>query len=212
MLCESGRTRVLCTVSVEDRVPPWMLGKPGGWLTAEYSMLPGATQQRKPRDGRTGRPMDGRSQEIQRMVGRALRCALDLTILPELTLWVDCDVIAADGGTRTAAVNGAMVAMYDALLFLEEQRRLKKWPLLGMVAATSVGLVNGEVMLDLDYQEDSSADVDLNLVYGDNGKFVEVGGAAEKRPFTPEQLQEMLTMGTAGCTKVLEAQKKALGL
>ena len=212
VLAECGRTRVLCTVSVQDQVPPWMVGKPGGWLTAEYAMLPGASPQRKPRDGRTGRPIDGRSQEIQRMVGRAMRCAMDLTMLPEMTLWVDCDVLSADGGTRTTAINGAMVALHDALLWLEEQRKLRQWPLLGMVAATSVGLVENEVMLDLDYQEDSSADVDMNVVLGANGKLIEVQGAAEKRPFAVEQLQTMLTMATTGCQQILELQKKSLGL
>lgn len=211
MLAASGRTRVLCTVSVQEQVPPWMVGKPGGWLTAEYSMLPGSTPQRKPRDGRTGRPLDGRSQEIQRMVGRALRCAMDLTLMPDVTLWVDCDVIAADGGTRTTAVNGAAVALYDALLWMEEQRRLRQWPLLGLVAAMSVGLVGGEPMLDLDYQEDSSADVDMNVVMG-GGKLIEVQGAAEGRPFAVEQLHAMLAMAQNGCEQVLAEQKKVLGI
>lgn len=213
VLAECGRTRVLCTVSVQDQVPPWMYGKqPGGWLTAEYSMLPSAGQPRKPREGRTGRPLDGRTQEIQRMVGRALRCALDLAVLPEVTLWVDCDVISADGGTRTTAINGSLVALYDALLWMEQQRQLRKWPLRGLVSAVSVGLVDDLVVADLDYQEDSIADVDLNVVCAADGRLVEVQGAAERRPFALDRFQQMLALGQGGCAKVVDLQKKALGL
>ncbi|MBM4063667.1 MAG: ribonuclease PH, partial [Planctomycetes bacterium] len=159
VLAECGKTKVLCTVCVQDQVPQWMANRhAGGWLTAEYAMLPGAGQPRKPREGRTGRPLDGRSFEIQRLVGRSLRSAVDLGALPEVTLWVDCDVIAADGGTRTTAINGSVVALYDALLWMEEQRLLPKWPLRGLVSAISVGLVNGAPMLDPDYQEDSQAE------------------------------------------------------
>ncbi|MGE3171521.1 MAG: ribonuclease PH [Planctomycetota bacterium] len=213
VLAECGRTRVLCTVSVQEQVPPWMYNKqPGGWLTAEYSMLPSAGQPRKPREGRTGRPLDGRTQEIQRMVGRALRCALDLAALPEITLWVDCDVISADGGTRTTAINGAIVALYDALLFMEEQRQLRAWPLRGLVSAVSVGLVGDEVIADLDYLEDSSADVDLNVICAADGRIVEIQGAAEKRPFSIEQFQAMLALGQTTCAQVVDLQKKTLGL
>jgi ribonuclease PH len=213
VLAECGRTRVLCTVCVQDQVPPWMYGKqPGGWLTAEYSMLPSAGMPRKPREGRTGRPLDGRTQEIQRMVGRALRCALDLAILPEVTLWVDCDVIAADGGTRTTAINGAIVALYDALLWMEEQRQLRKWPLRGLVSAVSVGLLDDLVVTDLDYLEDSVAEVDLNVVCSADGRIVEVQGAAEKRPFAVEQFQAMLALAQSGCAKVVELQKQVLGI
>ncbi|MBL9077476.1 MAG: ribonuclease PH [Planctomycetes bacterium] len=213
VLTECGRTKVLCTVSVQDQVPPWMYNRhAGGWLTAEYSMLPGAGQPRKPREGRTGRPLDGRTFEIQRLVGRALRCAVDLGALPELTLWVDCDVISADGGTRTASVNGALVAVYDALLWLEEQKRLPKWPLRGMVSAVSVGLVGGEPMIDLDYDEDSTAEVDLNVVCAADGRLIEVQGAAEKRPFSLEQFQQMLAMAQLACTRIDALQKQALGI
>ncbi|MEQ1631672.1 MAG: ribonuclease PH [Planctomycetota bacterium] len=213
VLAECGRTRVLCTVSVQEQVPPWMYNKqPGGWLTAEYSMLPSAGQPRKPREGRTGRPLDGRTQEIQRMVGRALRCALDLAVLPEVTLWVDCDVLSADGGTRTTAINGSIVALYDALLWMEEQRQLRKWPLRGLVGATSVGLVDSEIVADLDFGEDSTADVDLNIVCAADGRIVEVQGAAERRPFAIEQFQAMLAMGQAGCAQIVAAQKQILGL
>jgi ribonuclease PH len=213
VLAECGRTKVLCTVSVQDQVPPWMYKRhAGGWLTAEYAMLPGAGHPRKPRDGRTGRPLDGRSHEIQRLIGRALRCAVDLGALPEVTLWVDCDVLQADGGTRTTAINGALVAMYDALLWMEEQKQLPKWPLRGLVSAVSVGLVDGEPMIDLDYDEDSSAEVDLNVVCAADGRLIEVQGAAEKRPFTMEQFQAMLALAQDGCARVQELQTKTLGL
>lgn len=213
VLAECGRTRVLCTVSVQDQVPQWMYGKqPGGWLTAEYSMLPSAGMPRKPREGRTGRPIDGRTQEIQRMVGRALRCALDLAILPEATLWVDCDVLAADGGTRTTAINGAVIALYDALLWMEEQRLLRKWPLRGLVSAVSIGLLGDLIVSDLDYQEDSEADVDLNVVCAADGRIVEVQGAAERRPFKVEQFQSMLALAQTGCAGIVELQKKTLGI
>lgn len=191
----------------------WMANRhAGGWLTAEYAMLPGAGQPRKPRDGRTGRPPDGRSLEIQRLIGRALRSSLDLAALPEITLWVDCDVISADGGTRTTAINGAAVALYDALLWLEEQRKLPNWPLRGLVAAISVGLVQGEALCDLDYHEDSSADVDLNVVTSSSGNLIEIQGTAEKKPFSNEQLQEMLGMAGNACAEIRTLQKQALGL
>ncbi|HEX6813299.1 MAG TPA: ribonuclease PH, partial [Planctomycetota bacterium] len=213
VLAECGKTKVLCTVSVQDQVPQWMYNRhAGGWLTAEYSMLPGAGQPRKPREGRTGRPLDGRSFEIQRLIGRALRCAVDLGALPEVTLWVDCDVIAADGGTRTTAINGAVVALYDALLWMEEQKQLPKWPLRGLVSAVSVGLVAGSPMLDLDYHEDSAADVDLNVVCASDGRLIEVQGAAEKRPFGLDQFQAMLAMAQTACATICSLQQKTLGL
>lgn len=213
VLAECGKTKVLCTVSVQDQVPQWMFNRhQGGWLTAEYSMLPGAGQPRKPRDGRTGRPLDGRSFEIQRLIGRALRCAVDLVALPEVTLWVDCDVLAADGGTRTTSVNGALVALYDALLWMEEQKMLPKWPLRGFVSAVSVGVLGGTPVVDLDYQEDSGAEVDLSVVCTGDGRLVEVQGGAEKRPFAIEQFQQMVAMGQTACAQIVELQKKALGV
>jgi ribonuclease PH len=175
-------------------------------------MLPGAGQPRKPRDGRTGRPLDGRSFEIQRLIGRALRCAIDLAALPEVTLWIDCDVIQADGGTRTTSVNGAIVAVYDALLWMEEQKQLPKWPLRGLVSAVSVGVVGTTPMLDLDYQEDSSAEVDLSVVCAADGRLIEVQGGAEKKPFAMEQFQQMVGMGQTGCAFIRDLQKKALGI
>ncbi len=213
MLAECGNTRVLCTVCVQDQVPQWMYNRhSGGWLTAEYSMLPSAGTPRKPREGRTGRPLDGRSFEIQRLIGRTLRCAVDLGAMPEVTLWIDCDVLSADGGTRTTAINGAIVALYDALLWMEEQRQLPKWPLRGLVSATSVGLVGGQPLIDLDFHEDSSADVDLNVVCASDGKLIEVQGAAEKRPFSIEQFQQMLDMAQRACQQIRAAQEQALGL
>jgi ribonuclease PH len=213
VLAECGKTKVLCTVSVQDQVPQWMYNRhQGGWLTAEYAMLPGAGQPRKPRDGRTGRPLDGRSFEIQRLIGRALRCAVDLQQLPEVTLWIDCDVISADGGTRTTSVNGAVVALYDALLWMEEQKQLPKWPLRGLVSAVSVGVVGGTPMVDLDYSEDSTAEVDLSVVCAADGRLIEVQGGAEKRPFAMDQFQQMLALGQTGCATVVDLQKKALGI
>ncbi|MFO1030756.1 MAG: ribonuclease PH [Planctomycetota bacterium] len=213
VLVESGKTKVLCTVTVQEQVPQWMYNRhAGGWLTAEYSMLPGAGQPRKPRDGRSGRPLDGRSFEIQRLIGRALRCAVDLGALPEVTLWVDCDVLQADGGTRTASVNGAVVAVYDALLWMEEQKMLPKWPLRGLVSAVSVGIVGGTPMVDLDYSEDSAAEVDLSVVLAADGRLIEVGGGAEKRPFALDQFQQMLTLAQQACGEVTTLQKQALGI
>jgi len=213
VLAECGKTKVLCTVCVQDQVPQWMANRhAGGWLTAEYAMLPGAGQPRKPREGRTGRPLDGRSFEIQRLVGRSLRSAVDLGALPEVTLWVDCDVIAADGGTRTTAINGSVVALYDALLWMEEQRLLPKWPLRGLVSAISVGLVNGAPMLDPDYQEDSQAEADLNVVWANDGKLIEVQVGAERRPFSFEQLQAMLAMAQQACAQIRAQQKQVLGI
>jgi ribonuclease PH len=213
VLVECGKTKVLCTVCVQDQVPPWMYNRhQGGWLTAEYSMLPGAGSPRKPRDGRTGRPLDGRSFEIQRLIGRAMRCAVDLGALPEVTLWIDCDVLSADGGTRTASVNGAAVAVYDALLWMEEQKQLPKWPLRGLVSAVSVGIVGGTPMIDLDYQEDSSAEVDLSIVTASDGRLIEIGGGAEKKPFTTEQFQSMLSLAQTACEGIREQQRQVLGI
>ncbi|MGB3968304.1 MAG: ribonuclease PH [Planctomycetota bacterium] len=213
VLAECGKTKVLCTVCVQDQVPQWMYNRhQGGWLTAEYSMLPGAGQPRKPRDGRTGRPLDGRSFEIQRLIGRALRCAIDLTVLPEITLWVDCDVISADGGTRTTSVNGAVVALYDALLWMEEQKQLPKWPLRGLVGAVSVGVVGSTPMIDLDYQEDSAAEVDLSVVCAADGRLIEVQGGAEKRPVALDQFQQMVGMAQTACATIRDLQKSVLGI
>ncbi len=210
VLAESGNTRVLCTVSYQDQVPPWMSNQRGAWVTAEYSMLPGSTAPRKQRE--RNNKVDGRSLEIQRLIGRSLRCAVDLKKLPEITLWIDCDVIAADGGTRTTAINGAYVAMYDALLWLEQRKIIRQWPLACAVSAISVGLVDGVPLADLDYQEDSRADVDLTVVCTDDGRFVELQGAAEKTPFDQDQLAQLLALGKTGNASVQAVQKAALGL
>lgn len=205
VLVAAGKTRVLCTVSVQDNVPPWLKGQNQGWVTAEYGMLPGSTNSRKPRDGRTGR-VDGRSQEIQRLIGRCLRTIVDMRKLPEVTLWVDCDVISADGGTRTAAINGACVALHDALSTLD----LKDWPLRHLVSAISVGVVKNDVLVDLDYTEDHAAAVDMNIACVSDGRFVEVQGTAERAPFSDEQFQEMLTKASAACRHIHELQQEAL--
>ena len=210
MLVECGRTKVLCTVSVTDGVPMWMKGQGSGWVTAEYSMLPGSTQGRKPRD-RNNR-VDARSLEIQRLIGRSLRSVIHMKSLPEMTFWCDCDVLSADGGTRTASINGACVALYDALLLLEERKEIRDWPMPDLVNAISVGIVGGETLVDLDYKEDSGADVDMNLVCTSGGDFVEVQGSAEGAVFSPEQLQEMLEAGRTACAQVDKLQRQALGL
>ena len=213
MLAECGKTKVLCTVGVQDQVPHWMYNRQkGGWLTAEYAMLPNAGSPRKPRDGRTGRPLDGRTQEIQRLIGRALRCAVDLKQLPEVTLWVDCDVLQADGGTRTTSINGAVVALYDALLYMEEQKRLPKWPMRGLVSAMSVGLHGDDMLVDLDRREDNAADADLNVICASDGKLIEVQGAAEGAPFAVEKFHGMVELGQRSCESVDKLQREALGL
>jgi ribonuclease PH len=202
---------VLCTVTVTDWVPQWLTGSNQAWLTAEYSMLPGSTGSRKPREGRLGR-VDGRSMEIQRLIGRALRSLIDLKGMPEITLWVDCDVLSADGGTRTTAITGACVAMHDALTSLTRDGRLKTWPMNGLCAATSVGVVDGMVLADLDYAEDSRADVDMNVVCLSDGRFVEVQGSAERSPFDADAFARMLELARAKCAEIIGLQKRALGI
>lgn len=208
VLASFGETRVLCTVCVTDGVPKWLHGKGKGWMTAEYSMLPSSTEGRKSRD-RSGR-VDGRSVEIQRLIGRALRGVVDLERLPEKTLWVDCDVLQADGGTRTTAISGAWVALHDALTWMDERRILRSWPLVDQLGAISVGVVDGEPVADLDYSEDSKAEVDMNLVMTGKGEFIEVQGSAEGAPFSRATLDRMLEMGEAGIRQVFEHQKQAL--
>jgi ribonuclease PH len=199
-----GLTRVLCTASVEEGVPPWRVGSGLGWVTAEYGMLPASTGSRKAREARTGRP-DSRSLEISRFIGRCLRVVMDLAALKDLTIWLDCDVLRADGGTRTAAVSGAYVALRDAL----EHLKPKKWPLASSVAAVSVGLVGGRALLDLDYREDSRADVDLNIAMTGEGKFVELQGTAESAPFDDTALQDMLRLARLGVASVTMKQQMA---
>jgi ribonuclease PH len=210
-LIEWGQTRVICGVTVEEIVPRWMKeqGVSGGWITAEYSMLPYSTLQRKPRDISKGR-IDGRSQEIQRLIGRALRSALDLEQLGPRTVWIDCDVLQADGGTRTAAITGAYVALALAVSRLMKEGKLTGNPLLFPVAAVSVGIVQGQPLLDLCYVEDVAASVDLNLVMNGRGEFIELQGTGEEATFTEPQLHELLALGKEGIRALLEAQERAL--
>ena len=205
-----GRTRVLCTAMATDGVPPWMQGRGRGWLTAEYSMLPSSTDRRKSRD-RAGR-IDGRSVEIQRLIGRALRSVVNFKKMTERTVWVDCDVLQADGGTRTTAISGAWVALHDLFTHMDEQRILRAWPLETQLAAVSVGVVDGRVVCDLPYEEDARAETDMNLVMTGEGKFIEVQGTAEGEPFSRQELDGMLEIGEAGIRRIFDLQRRALGL
>lgn len=210
VLVEAGMTRVICTVSLQEGVPPFLKGSGRGWLTAEYGMLPRSTPERNPRDGGRGRQA-GRTYEIQRLIGRSLRAVTDLEALGERTLVLDCDVLQADGGTRTAAITGAFVALVDALDHLRRQGVVEDLPLFSFVAAVSVGLVQGEVLLDLTYEEDARAEVDMNVVMTGDGRFVEVQGTAEKKPFDRGQLDRLLDMAQTGVRTLLDLQKQVLG-
>jgi ribonuclease PH len=211
VLIRFGRTQVICAATLEESVPRWMReqGVEGGWITAEYSMLPYSTSPRKPRDAARGRP-DGRATEIQRLIGRSLRAAVDLAALGQRTLWVDCDVLQADGGTRTAAITGACVAMALACRTLIENGKISHNPIKRRLAAVSVGVVEGVPMVDLSYEEDSSASVDLNLVMTDKLEFVELQGSGEEAVFSEDQLVEMLRLGKAGIRQLLEIQELSL--
>ena len=202
-----GRTRVLCAATVEDRVPNWLRGQGRGWVTAEYGMLPRSTGERTPRTSATG----GRTQEIQRLIGRSLRAVTDLTAFGERVVTLDCDVIEADGGTRTAAINGAMVALHDAFVWLSNRGHLARPPLLDNVAAVSVGMVNGAPCLDLDYAEDSKAEVDMNVVMTGAGRFVEVQGTGETATFTELELRRMLALARVGIRRVTALHRRMLG-
>ena len=212
-LIEWGNTRVICGVTVEEMVPRWMKeqGVTGGWITAEYSMLPYSTLQRKPRDITKGR-LEGRSQEIQRLIGRAMRTALDLEKLGTRTIWVDCDVLQADGGTRTAAITGGYVALALALRKLVAEGKLAEDPMRRGVAAVSVGIVGNQTLLDLCYTEDAAAAVDLNLVMDSASEFIELQGTGEEATFSEAQLAEMLAVGKAGVQELLALQKAALAV
>ncbi|MCX6903627.1 MAG: ribonuclease PH [Verrucomicrobia bacterium] len=211
-LIEWGQTRVICGVTIDESVPRWMKEQnvSGGWITAEYSMLPYSTLQRKPRDISKGK-IDGRSQEIQRLIGRAMRAALDLEKLGPRTVWVDCDVLQADGGTRTAAITGSYVALAQAVGKLRAAGLIQENPLQHAVAAVSVGIVNGQPLLDLCYTEDAGASVDLNLVMNSAGEFIELQGTGEEATFSEAQLGAMLTLGRAGIRQLLELQVAAIG-
>lgn len=210
MLIEMGATKVICTASVEEKVPPFLKGQGRGWVTAEYAMIPRATVERVPREATRGK-QGGRTLEIQRLIGRSLRAVTAMEEMGERTFWMDCDVIQADGGTRTAAVTGAFVALADAIAVVRKKGLLKKNPLKDYLAAVSVGKVAGEFLADLCYAEDCLAEVDLNLVMTGKGEFVEVQGTAERSPFTPEQLQKFLELGWEGIKSLIKLQQELLG-
>jgi len=209
VLIELGNTRVICTASVEEKVPPFLKDQKKGWLTAEYSMLPRATPTRTIRESTQGR-IGGRTHEIQRLIGRSLRAIIDLEAIGERTLWIDCDVIQADGGTRTASITGAYIALVDAVRYMIKNGIIERNPIKDYLAAVSVGIVNGSPRLDLCYEEDSIAEVDMNVVMTGSGEFVEVQGTAEGKPFKKETLDSLLRLAEAGITKLINLQKELL--
>jgi ribonuclease PH len=208
-LISIGNTRVLCAATIEEKVPQWMKGRGLGWVTAEYSMLPRATQERTQREASRGK-VGGRTHEIQRIIGRALRAVTDMAKLGERTVWLDCDVIQADGGTRTAAVTGAWVALALALLKVENPANRSRWPLAGQIAATSVGIIAGTPLLDLPYEEDSRAEVDMNVFMTDAGKLVEIQGTAEASPFSRAELDTLLGLAERGIGALLAKQRETV--
>lgn len=208
-LFEAGNTKVVCTASIETGVPPFLRGKGTGWITAEYSMLPRSCQKRVPRESSRGKT-GGRTHEIQRLIGRSMRSVTDMNVLGERTIWLDCDVIQADGGTRCAAINGSFIALCLALNVLKKEGVIDDIPVDDFVAAISVGIVGGQVCLDLDYEEDSTAEVDMNIVMTASDKFIELQGTAEKEPFDREKMDEMLIMGQKGIRTVISRQKETL--
>ena len=210
VLIEAGRTRVICTASVEDRVPPFLRNTGKGWVTAEYGMLPRATSTRTQREASTGK-VGGRTQEIQRLIGRSLRSVTNLPALGERTIWIDCDVIQADGGTRTASITGAFVALALAIEALRKREVIKSIPLLDYVAAISVGIVDGEALLDLAYDDDSRAEVDMNIVKTGDGRFIEVQGTAEGIPFGREALTTLLDLADIGIRQLIDKQRAIVG-
>jgi len=210
VLVEMGETKVICGVSIEDKVPPFLRNSGKGWLTAEYSMLPRSTHTRSTREAVQGR-IGGRTHEIQRLIGRVLRAIVNLDVIGEKTIWIDCDVIQADGGTRTASITGGYVALVDALWNMKRRGVVEKIPLRDSVAAISVGLVNGEIILDLSYEEDSRAEVDMNFVMTGKGMLIEVQGTAEKTPFSKDQFDTMYQYALRGINEITRVQKQALG-
>ena len=209
VLIEFGNTRVLCTASVEESVPRWLKGQGRGWVTAEYGMLPRSTTERMGREAARGK-QGGRTMEIQRLIGRSLRAAIDLEALGEIMITLDCDVIQADGGTRTASISGAWVALYDAIRHLMKEGRLSRDPLLAPVASVSVGIYEGTPIVDLDYAEDSSAETDMNVVMDDKGRFIEIQGTAEGVPFSTAEMNAMLDLARAGIAQIVAAQNQVL--
>jgi ribonuclease PH len=210
VLIEAGRTKVICTASIEERVPPFLRGTGKGWVTAEYGMLPRATTTRTQREASAGK-VGGRTQEIQRLIGRSLRSVVTMTELGERTVWIDCDVIQADGGTRTAAITGGFVALVLALERLREKGSIPRIPVTDYVAATSVGVIGGTPMLDLAYEEDSRADVDMNVVKTADGRFIEVQGTAETQPFARAELDELLALADKGIAALVGVQREIVG-
>jgi ribonuclease PH len=208
-LVEFGDTKVLCTASVEEKVPGFLRGKNEGWITAEYGMLPRSTGSRMGREAARGK-QGGRTMEIQRLIGRSLRAAVDLTALGERSITIDCDVIQADGGTRTASITGAYVALQDAISYLLKNKKIKKSPLYGQIASVSVGIYQGTPVLDLDYDEDSSAETDMNVVMNDAGAYIELQGTAEGHAFRADELQAMLGLASEGIETLMEKQRQAL--
>ncbi len=211
VLIEMGDTKVLCTASIEERIPQFLRGKGEGWVTAEYGMLPRSTGSRMAREAARGK-QSGRTQEIQRLIGRSLRAAIDLRALGERSITIDCDVIQADGGTRTASITGAYVALHDAIASLLRKKIIKTSPLYGHVASVSVGIYNGVPVLDLDYAEDSTAETDMNVVMNEAGAYIEVQGTAEGHAFRPDELQAMLDLAGQGIKILIEKQREALAL
>lgn len=211
VLVEFGNTKVLCSASIVEGVPRFLKNTGQGWLTAEYGMLPRATHTRVDREASKGK-QGGRTVEIQRLIGRSLRTVLDLKTIGENTIYLDCDVIQADGGTRTAAITGSCVALMDAVSHMQQRKMIKTSPVKGLVASVSVGICNGTPVLDLDYLEDSSAETDMNVVMNENGEFIEIQGTAEKRPFTREELEGMLSLAKKGAFLLFERQKQALDM
>ncbi len=210
VLIEMGNTKVICTAMVDEKVPHFLKGTGSGWVSSEYSMLPASTRTRKIRDSSKGR-IDGRNQEIQRLIGRSLRSVIDLKKLGERTIWLDCDVIQADGGTRTASITGAYIALVHACEKLLKNKTIKEFPITGYVSAISAGLIKNGAVLDLCYQEDHRALVDMNIVMGDNGKFVEVQGTGEDGNFSRAELNQLLDLGEKGNAELIEMQKEILG-
>lgn len=210
VLIETGNTKVICTASVEESTARHLKGTGKGWITAEYGMLPRSTATRKKRDSSKGK-VDGRTMEIQRLIGRSLRSVVDMEKLGERTIWIDCDVIQADGGTRTASITGAFVAMVEAMKWMKEQGMIEEIPVKSFVSAVSVGIVNGEAMLDLCYEEDSTAQVDMNVIMTDKGEYIEIQGTGEESPFTAQDLTTLLALAAKGCQDLNEAQRAIVG-
>ena len=209
VLVEYGDTKVICTASIQEGVPSFLKGSKTGWITAEYGMLPRSTHSRMKREAAAGK-QSGRTQEIQRLIGRSLRACIDLAVLEENTIFIDCDVIQADGGTRTASITGACIAVHDAILHLLEKKIIKKNPMHFLVASVSVGIHQGQAVLDLDYAEDSKAETDMNIVMAENGNFIEIQGTAEKTPFSQTELNAMIELAQAGTKELFKIQRKAI--